>query len=103
MSVWRYKNKERVSVVEEIKDDGRNKMPIRITVEKVKPVFGSDGKRRKGRTRVEVLISKGRGKLSLRVEEVSSLISMLQQIQDGAVEAHKRCSELQSASGRLNN
>jgi hypothetical protein len=99
----KYKRKERVAVIEEIKDDGRNKMPLCIAVEKVKPVFDDNGKERKGRARVEVLLSKGRGKLSLRAEEVPHLIEMLQRIQESAAGAHQRCIDEQDAWERRNN
>lgn len=98
-----YQGKERVALIEEIKDDGRNKMPLCIAIEKIKPIFEDNGKKTKGRARVEVLISKGRGKLSLRAEEVPRLLDMLSRIQQSALDADQRCNDEQDAWDRRNN
>jgi len=84
VNLGKYRSKQQVAVIEELEDDGRNKLPIRITVEKVCPTFSDEGKERVGRCRVEVRVAKGKGSISLLAEEVGNLIDMLQRVRGSA-------------------
>jgi len=76
----KYQGKQTTSILGELREDGENKLPISLSIKKVKPVFDGVTGRQTGYERTEVHVKKGGGTLELRAEEVPRLLLMLQQI-----------------------
>ena len=80
MKFGKYQGKRTTSLLGELKEDGENKLPLSLSIKKVKPVYDGVSGRVTGYERTEVHIKKGRGKIDLLAAEVPRLIGLLQRV-----------------------
>lgn len=81
-----FKGKEVVATIKKVTGKTERGREVSVSIEKVRPIFASpgDGPDTKGRPQIDVVLTRGRGKFSLHVEEALVVARLLDEISEDA-------------------
>ncbi len=90
-----FKGKEIVAVIKKLTGKTSRGREVAVSIEKVRPIFASpgDGPDTKGRPQIDVVLTRGKGKFSLHIEEALVFAKLLAEISEDAKQEMKRQNE----------
>ena len=95
-----FKGKEVVCTIKKLTDktEGDYAKEMSVSIEKVRPIFSSyDGPDTKGRPQIDVVLTRGKGKFSLKPDEAEIAARLLAEVVEDAKNEKKRLQEEQDA------
>ena len=90
-----FKGKEIVAVIKKLTGKTERGREVAVSIEKVRPIFTSsgDGPDTKGRPQIDVVLTRGKGKFSLHIEEALVIAKLLTEISEDAKHEMQRQNE----------